>query len=212
MKELIDNKDYEAIRQALSGNPDLANEGLPYDKVNITKCHPLHRLCDGVFSKTYTEEEAIKMAQLFLAHGADIDGGRLIENKDTPLIAAASLYADKVAFFYIDNGAIINHAGCSGGTALHWAAWCGRNELVKRLIDEKAEINRLCADFKATPLFWAVRGAKNEDENNRQNYTACIKILLQAGADKNIPNKEGKTVFGLLTNGNAELQELLNKA
>ena len=37
LKALIDDKDYEGIRDALSANPGLANEGLPYDEVNTAK-------------------------------------------------------------------------------------------------------------------------------------------------------------------------------
>ena len=74
MKKLIDNKDYKSIKQALSNNPDFANEGIPYDDVNTTKAHPLHRICDGVFSKKYTDEEAVKMAKIFLEYGANVNG------------------------------------------------------------------------------------------------------------------------------------------
>ncbi|MEP7144214.1 MAG: ankyrin repeat domain-containing protein [Ferruginibacter sp.] len=211
MKKLIDNKDYEGIRQALSNNPHLANEGIPYDEVNTTKAHPLHRICDGVFSKKYTDEEALKMAKIFLEYGATINGDMLMEKQDTPLIAAASLYADQVAIFYIESGADIKHAGCHGGTALHWAAWCGRDKVVKRLVQAGAEINKICIDFKATPLFWAVHGLKNGDKNNMQNYLECVKILLQAGADKNISNSEGKMVFDLLSEEDFELKEQLNR-
>lgn len=210
MKKLIDNKDYKGIELALSQNPHLANEAIHWDDVNTTKAHPLHRICDGVFSKKYTDEEAVKMAKIFLEFGANINGNTLKEKQDTPLIAASSLHADRVAFFYIDNGAAINHAGCHGGTALHWAAWCGRDKVVRILIQEGAEINRLCIDFKATPLFWAVHGSKNGDNNNTDNYLQCVKILLQSGADKNIPNGEGKTVFDLLNDEDSELKELLN--
>jgi uncharacterized protein len=211
MKELIDNRDYEGIKQALSNNSALANKGIPYDEVNTTKAHPLHRICDGVFSKKYTDEEAVKIAKLFLEYGANINGNELIEKKDTPLLAAASLHADQVAILYIENGADINHAGCHGGTALHWAAWCGRDKIVGRLIEEGAEINKLCIDFKATPLFWAVHGSKNGDKNDMHNYLECVKILIQSGADKNIPNADGNTVFDLLNDEDLELKELLNR-
>jgi uncharacterized protein len=33
IKKLIDNKDHEGLRQALSKNPGLANEGIPFDEV-----------------------------------------------------------------------------------------------------------------------------------------------------------------------------------
>ena len=211
MKKLIDNKDYKGIEQALSNNPDLANEGIPYDSVNTTKAHPLHRICDGVFSGKYTDEEAVKMATIFLEHGANINGNGLIEKQDTPLTAAASLHADQVAILYIEKGANIDHAGCHGGTALHWAAWCGRDKVVSRLVQEKAEINKRCIDFKATPLFWAVHGLKSDATNNLRDYLECVKILIQSGADKNIPNGDGQTVFDLLNDEDLELKEQLNE-
>ena len=210
MKKHIDNKDYKGIKEALSNNPDLANEGIPYDDVNTTKAHPLHRICDGVFSKKYTDEEAVEMAKIFLEYGANVNGNKLTEKQDTPLIAAASLNADQVAIFYIENGANINHAGCHGGTALHWAAWCGRDKVVRRLIQEEAEINKRCIDFKATPLFWAVHGLKKGDNSNMHNHLECVKILIQSGADKHIPNSGGKTVFDLLNDEDLELKEQLN--
>jgi ankyrin repeat protein len=210
MKKLIDSADYEGIRRALANDPDLANQGIPYDEVNTTKAHPLHRICDGVFSKKYTDEEAVGMAKIFLAYGARINGDKLIEKQDTPLLAAASLNADQVAIFYIESGADIQHMGCHGGTALHWAAWCGRDKVVSRLIEQGAEINKKCIDFKATPLFWAVHGLKNGDNDNTSNHLACVKILLQSGADKNIPNADGNTVFDLLRDEDLELKELLH--
>ncbi len=211
MKKLIDNKDYNGIQSVLSNNPNLANEALPYDDINTQKAVPLNRICDGVFSRQYTDEEAVKMAKIFLEYGANINGSALTEKQDTPLIAAASLQADKVAILFIENGADINHAGCHGGTALHWAAWCGRDKLVKRLVQEGAEVNKKCIDFKATPLFWAVHGLKNGGTNNAHDCLECVKILVQAGADKNIPNAEGKTVFDLLNDEDLDLIEELKK-
>ena len=210
VKRLIDNKDYEGLRHSLSQNPNLANDGIEYDDINTTKAHPLHRICDGVFSKKYTDEQAVKMVKIFLEYGADINGGELIEKCDTPLLAAASLHADQVAILYIENGANINHAGCHGGTALHWAAWCGRSKVVKRLVQEGAEINKRCIDFNATPLFWAVHGSKNGDKNNMHHYLECAKILIQSGADKNIPNVDGNIAFDLLNDEDLEFKDLLN--
>jgi hypothetical protein len=210
MRDLINNKDLNGIKQALSTNPALANEGLPYDAVNTVKAHPLHRICDGVFSGTYTDEEGVEMARLFLEYGANVNGNALIEKQDTPLLAASSLHADQVAILYIENGANINHPGCHGGTALHWAAWCGRPTVVKRLIREGAEINKRCIDFESTPLFWAIHGLKSGDNANLPDYVECVSLLMQAGADKMIPNGGGQTVFDLLTEDDWELKEKLN--
>jgi uncharacterized protein len=95
---------------------------------------PLHRICDGVFNNYYTEETALKIAELFLKYGSDLNpaypGG-----KDSPLTAACSLRCDQLALLYLHQGADIKHKGCHGGTALHWAAWCGRDIVVEKLIE-----------------------------------------------------------------------------
>lgn len=206
---LIKNKDTNGLRAALKRSPHLANEGIPYDESNPAKAHPLHRICDGVCAKYFTDDEAVEIARIFLEFGADINGGELIERKDTPLTAASSLYADKVGLLYIDRGANIHHPGCHGGTALHWAAWCGRDALVKRLIEAGSEINKLCFDFKSTPLFWAIHGYKSGGAHNRHHQIECVRLLLQAGADRSLPNLDGTNADQLLDENDTELKDLL---
>ena len=190
IKDLIKNVDLPGIEALLSKNPRLSNEEIPLDD-NPAKAHPLHRLCDGVFNKSYTDKQAVDMARIFLSYGAKVNGNTATKGKDTPLVAAASLHADALAFLYIEHGADIHHPGCHGGTPLHWAAWCGRDELVDRLIREGASINKLCEDFKSTPLLWAAHGYKSAEGDNRSHRMECMRLLLEAGADRNIPNREG---------------------
>ena len=210
IKKLIDTKDYDGLRLSLSQNPSLANEGIPFDDVNTIKAHPLHRICDGVFSKTYSDEEAVEIAKIFLEFGANINGNELIEKRDTPLLAASSLYAYQVAILYIDNGAELNHPGCHGGTALHWAAWCGRPKVVEKLIQAHADINKKCIDFQGTPLSWAVHSANEGDKKELKGHLECIKMLLEAGANKNISTDDRKAILDLFGNEDLELKELLN--
>lgn len=210
IKQLMDAADHEGLRQLLAANPALANEGIPFDEKNTTKAHPLHRLCDGVFAHRYTDEQGVELAKIFLEYGADVNGGGPVEpGRDTPLLAAASLHAEQVGLLYIERGADIHHAGCHGGTALHWAAWIGRDKLVERLIREGAEINRRCTDFRGTPLLWAVHGYKFAGEKNRHHQIACVQLLLEAGADKTVPNIEGTPAIGFLEEGDEELRDLL---
>ena len=211
MKELIVNKDYDGIKAALSGNPSLANEGIPFDEKNTAKAHPLHRICDSVFAGDCTDKEAIEMARIFLAYGAHINGNELIGKHDTPLIAAASLHAEETGIFYIENGAAVNHAGCHGGTALHWAAWTGRDKLVERLIRAGADIHKRCIDFKGTPLLWAVHGYKHGGMKNRHRQVECVRLLMGAGADKTIPNAGGTRPLGFLDEQDIELIGLLRQ-
>jgi len=209
IKELMAAVNLPGLKELLAENRQLANEGIPYDDKNTTKAHPLHRICDAVFSGIYSDEEAVEIASVFIKYGANINGYELIEGKDTPLLAAASLHAEKTGILYIENGADIHHRGCSGGTALHWAAWVGRDKLVKKLIEQKARINQRCIEFTGTPLLWAVHGYKFAGEKNRYHQVECIRLLLDAGADKTIPNKEGSLPFNLLDDGDTELIKLL---
>ncbi|MEO5977768.1 MAG: ankyrin repeat domain-containing protein [Chryseolinea sp.] len=196
--DLIRTLNHAEIRKTLSNDPALANKPIPMSEEEQTAEHPLHRICDGVFHKIYTDEDAVELAKIFVEFGADVNGNKLTEMKDTPLIAASSLSADQVGLLYIDRGANIFHPGTHGGTALHWAAWCGRDLLVDRLIDKGAEINRLCYDFKSTPLFWAIHGLKNGGVHNQYHQIECARLLLKAGADKAIPNANGNSIFEML--------------
>ena len=210
IKNFIDTVDYDGIRKLLARNPSLANEGIGLDPDGGRKAHPLHRICDGVFVNTYTDEQAVEMAKIFLSFGANIDGNGLIEKQDTPLVAAASLHADQVAILYIDRGANIHHGGCHGGTPLHWAAWCGRDKVVRRLLSENPNINKRCIDFKSTPLFWGVHGFKNGGKENRHHQIECVRLLIEAGADKSIPNIDGYTALQILDDDDIILKKLLS--
>lgn len=210
VKTLMASLDYHGLHKALSEDPALANAGLPYDEQNTNRAHPLHRICDGVFSGTYSDEQAVKLAKIFLEHGANINGFGLEPGKDTPLVAAASLHAEKVGILYIDRGADVHHGGCHGGTAIHWAAWVGRDKLVDRLIKAGADIHRNCIDFKSTPLFWGVHGYKFSGGRNRHHQIECVRRLLAAGASKHAANIDGTPVLDLLGDADTELRVLLS--
>lgn len=210
VKKLIAAVNYEGLKQILSADPGLANEEIAYDEVNTAKAHPLHRICDGVFSKTYTDEQALAMAKIFIEHGAKINGNEMIIEKDTPLIAACSLYADKVALYYIEQGAELNHPGCHGGTALHWAAWCGRPGVVEKLVQAGAAINQVSIKYQSTPLIWAMNALKETDAKNTASLVKCVNILITAGADKTIPDADGETFFDYLNDDQSGLKDLLN--
>jgi uncharacterized protein len=209
IKKLIETKNHEAIRVLLSNNPNLVNEGISYDELNTAKAHPLHRICDAVFSKKITDEEAIDIAKIFLDYGANINGGKIEGGKDTPLIAAASLHAEQLGIFYIENGADIHSAGSNGASALHWAAYCGKHKLLERLIYEKAEIDLRDSSFNATPLGWAIHAFMNDDQIDNQSQVECIKLLLRAGSDINLLHKEARQTLQNLAHSDLALRALL---
>jgi uncharacterized protein len=140
VKKLIEQKDADGLRKILTDNPSLANEGItiPHDFLCSAKAHPLHRICDAVSIHKLTDEEAITLTKTFLDYGADING----YNDGSPLLAAASLHAEQLGIFYIDNGADISITDENdNASALHWAAFCGRDKLVDKLIKSKALID-----------------------------------------------------------------------
>lgn len=150
-----------------------------------------------MFSGDITDEQAVQVAEIFLAAGANVNGYGLVIKQDTPLLAAGSLHADRVALLNIAHGAEIHHPGCHGGTALHWASWCGRDVVVRELLVRGAAVNQRCLDFSSTPLFWAVMSYM--EKADPYNQLACIQLLLDAGAYRSIPSGGGKTVAEMAT-------------
>ena len=201
--------DLNGLRKALAENPELANTGIPLSEEDPRTAHPLHRISDGVFNKTFTQEQGVEIAKVLLEYGADVNGGVTTVGKDTPLTAACSLYADQVAIFLIERGANIHHRGLYGGTALHWAAWTGRDKVVDRLIREGAEIHIRCITFKGTPFIWGVHGYSNGGPENRHHQVACVELLLKAGADKSDTNIDGDPAISFLKEGDEEMARLI---
>jgi hypothetical protein len=213
MKELIEQKDYAGIQSSLAANPALANEGItiPFDNKSTIPAHPLHRICDAVFSKEIKDEEAIEIAKIFLDFGANINGSKIKVHEDTPLLAAASLHAEQLGMFYIDRGADIDYKDRNdGATALHWAAYCGRDKLVGKLIKEKAEIDSRDKSHDTTPLGWTIHSLMSGDKTNAHHQVSCIKLLLKAGADPNYLDQRQVQYLRQLAQDDPELATLLN--
>ncbi len=211
VKQLIENKDYKGLRNQLAQNSALANEGItiPYDSTCLILAHPLHRLCDPVFSGRMTDEEAIRFAEIFLEFGADIDGDKG-EGKATPLLAAASLHAEQVGLFYIENGAYVHYRDNSdGASALHWASFTGREKLVDKLIKAKISIDDPDHSHNSTPLGWTLHCLESNDTKNTHNQLDCIKLLLKNGADMKKLDKEQRDFLFSLAKHDAKLKKLL---
>ncbi|MFC4721024.1 ankyrin repeat domain-containing protein [Geojedonia litorea] len=211
VKKLIENTDYSGLKKVLSDYPNLANKGItiPFDLFCRAKAHPLHRICDAVFARKITDDEAVNLAKVFLENGANIDGDKM-KNEGTPLLAAASLHAEQLGIFYIDNGADVHYTYKNdGASALHWAAFCGRDKLVERLIKANAEIDEPDTEHKSTPIGWAIHSLQSNDMGNKYNQLKCIKLLLRSGVDTNKLDKEKYDYLHSLSKDDPELQNLL---
>jgi len=206
LKQQINKGELEGLATAIKKRPFLVNEVIKWGPLLKNKSHPLHYLCDRVFNQKLDSKLAGEMAILLIDHGANINGYGFEEMKDTPLVAAASLRSDEVAIVLIDTGADIHHRGCMGGTALHWAAWCGRDRVVERLLKEEIDIDRRCISNKSTAFFWAAHGRANgKREKDNRNQLLCARMLKDAGADISIPNAENMTAAELLKEDTAFL-------
>jgi ankyrin repeat protein len=72
------------------------------------------------------------------------------------------------------------HAG--GGTPLHLAAWQGRADVVKLLVQLGAPINQRDSTYGSSPIGWAAHGStycRRADES----YCAIVDTLVDAGAE-----------------------------
>jgi len=97
-----------------------------------------------------------------------------------------------------------------GTTALHWAAFCGLNKLVEKLINSNASIDKPDNTYKSTPLGWAIHCLQMNDANKTHNQLDSIKLLLNSGADTNKLIKEKNDYLILLGKNDSELKVLLN--
>jgi ankyrin repeat protein len=161
--------------------------------------------------KKTTDEQAIEIAKIFLEFGANIDGYKSLGDNNTPLIAAASLHAEKLGIFYIGQGADIFYAPKSdGATALHWAAFCGRDKLVDKLIGKGADMNQWDNSYNGTPADWAIHVLISKDDNNLYHQLECIKLLLKAGADKSLLSIDSMKYLQSVAKDDSELEKLIN--
>lgn len=122
------------------------------------------------------------------------------ENGYTPLTLAAYNANDSVALYLVDKVKDIN-GNSKYGTPLSAAVFKGRTEIVRALVNAKANPN--IADTNgSTPLHYAII-IRNEE---------MIKMLVEAKADINFKDKRGNSAldYAEMTN-NENIILLLNK-
>lgn len=206
-RRLIEQGDVVGARRALERDPTLANRTIRWHLNQDNESDPLHYVSDCVSQGWLTNGSEGELAELLLAHGAAINGN----DRESPLIAAASLGAEKVATVLINAGAALESTSIYDARALHWAAWVGGSKTVEQLVSRGAELEAKDSEFGATPLFWAVHGyGPNGPE--KKDQVGAARILLAAGANARTSNKQGTSAIEMAeTCAKRDMYELLKR-
>jgi uncharacterized protein len=207
-QRLIEQGDVDAVRRALEHDSTLANRMIRWHLNRDNESDPLHYISDCVSQGWLTNGREGELAELLLAHGAAINGN---DGRESPLIASASLGAEKVSTVLIEAGAALEATSIYQARALHWAAWVGASRTVEQLVARGAELEAKDSEFGATPLFWAVHGY-SPNGPDKKDQVGAARILLAAGANARTSNKQGRSAVELAdTCANRDMYELLKR-
>jgi len=88
-------------------------------------------------------------------------------------------------------GLPVDALGQHRATPLHWAAFQGNAEMAQEILRHNPPLELKDADFKSTPLGWAIYGSENGWHFDRSDYARTVELILQAGAKP--PEKTGGT-------------------
>jgi ankyrin repeat protein len=81
----------------------------------------------------------------------------------------------------IETGVNLSAEAPGGVTALHLAAWFGRDEAVRLLVESGAPVDRRDGVCGTSPLAWAAHGSRNCRDADA-DYAAVVRALFAAGA------------------------------
>ena len=189
---MIEVGDAQGIRGALSADRELANRTIRWYLNQPNESDPLHYVCDCVCHGALSNGKEGEIAKLLLAHGALVNG---TPGRESPLIAAASLGAERVARVLVESGADLESTALFGARALHWAAWTGASSTAQLLIERGARFEVKCSEFGATPLFWAVHGYGPHGSAEKLDQVGAARALIKAGAKIATSNKHGESAL-----------------
>jgi ankyrin repeat protein len=114
--------------------------------------------------------------------------------------AARNNQAEAVQVF-LESGWPVDARGQHHATPLHWAAFHGNAEMTAAVLRCNPPLEATDADFKGTPLRWAIHGSEHGWYSRTGDYGATCALLLAAGARR--PDAIG---------GSAAVQEVLRRA
>ena len=133
-----------------------------------------------------TMEGHVKIVNLLLEHGADVDalswyGG----SSSLPLHIAAGKGDIEILQMLLKHGANVDAQTEHGGSAIHSAARKGQHEALSLLLFE----------YHANPSLSLVNGSLALHTAASHGYTKCIELYLKVRFDVNARNNSGRTAL-----------------
>ncbi|MFK7768159.1 MAG: ankyrin repeat domain-containing protein [Mariniblastus sp.] len=125
----------------------------------------------------------------------------VVAQKETSIVAAAEKSDWKTVESKLASGVNPNTSQPDGMTVLHWATFHGKHDLVKQLVESKANVNALTI-YKVSPLSLACETGDKKS----------VRLLLAAKADRESKRMGGERPLMIAARlGDAEIiRELLN--
>jgi ankyrin repeat protein len=109
--------------------------------------------------------------------------GELSDADRAAIVEAATAAGTGPVSLMLDLGFSARARNELGETALHTAAYEGRAETVRLLLDHGADIDPRDGNFDSTPLAFATVGS-GERPNDDGDWTGTVRALLEAGASR----------------------------
>jgi hypothetical protein len=183
----------------------------------ILDCHSSERrILRMILGAPKNPQEALETVKLIIKEeGLDMNsiyiGLRSSECGSSFLLEAAAVEQDKgleFVRFFLDNGVDVNTLTDYGNyeaygidtpsrnTALHYAAREGNIEIVRLLLDRRANVNMRSSNG-LTPLHLALR----------YGFLDIARLLIDYGANRDIQDDEGKTPFDLAIEAREQMDD-----
>lgn len=106
-----------------------------------------------------------------------------VSNDPEAFVEAARLNDTALVEKFLAAGADVNSKNKSGVYPLHWAAWNGNMEMVKKLVEKHAYIDVMDGYRDETPLSWAAK----------KGHLEVVKYLVEKGAAVNNSDRYKET-------------------
>ena len=158
------------------------------------------------------EHNRIEMARELIKCGADVNGlhGSPDLNRGaTPLITAIDHQHQDFAQLLLENGADVNKTVSGKRSALQAACRVGDVVVVDLLVKAGADVNYVSKSANQSGLHWTLAKPHRYDAKplSEETKVRIIKTLLNAGANRDLKDRNGNTASDLA--GHGELEEVL---